>query len=60
MATTYHTYPALLYIGGRLAATEWSNANAEQAVAATLNYAPDAIILRVEGAIGHAPGGIAA
>lgn len=60
MAITYHTYPALLYTGGRLAATEWFNASAEQSVAATLNYEQDAIILRVEGAVGYAPGGIAA
>ena len=25
--TTYHTYPELVYDGGRLAATEWSHYN---------------------------------
>ena len=60
MATTFHTYPDLLYVGGRLAATAWLGASAEQAVVSTLRYDPDAIILRVEEAVGYAPGGIAA
>jgi len=64
MATTFHTYPDLLYARGRLAATAWLGASAEQAVVSTLRYDPDAIILRVEefasDAVGYAPGGIAA
>ena len=64
--TTLHTYSDLLHDGGRLAATVWDTRNVAGAVAATLRYDADAIILRVANsdgryvAIGHAPGGITA
>lgn len=64
--TTFHTYDDLLHDGGRLAATVWEVRNAADAVAATLRYDGDALILRVANAhgecvaIGHAPGGLAA
>ena len=61
--TTYHTYPELVYDGGRLAATEWSHYNhwnptPAEAVAATIEHDPDAIVLRVCQLRGLAPGGI--
>jgi hypothetical protein len=68
-ATTYHTYPDLLFTGGRLAATEWSDhpagcASLAEAVGATLRLDAEAVILRAvrgaETARGHAPGGLAA
>ena len=59
--TTYHTYPELIYCGGRLAATEWDgNPTAAEAVAATLRHDPEAVILRVAQLKGLAPGGIGA
>lgn len=61
--TTYHTYPELVHDGGRLAATEWAHYNywnptEVEAVAATINHDPDAIVLRVNKIRGFAPGGI--
>lgn len=57
--TTYHTYPELVYDGGRLAATEWEgNPTAAEAVEATLHLDPDAVVLRVCQLRGLAPGGI--
>ena len=64
--TTLHTYDDLLHDGGRLAATVWETRDAAKAVAATLRYDAEALILRVANAdgryvaIGHAPGGLAA
>ena len=63
--TTYSTWSDLIYDGGRLAPTTWGeNTTLAAAVAATLNYCPDAIVLRVgndrEMARGLAPGGLAA
>ena len=64
---TYHTYSDLLYTGGRLAACEWDyGCTPAEAVAATLEVDPEAVILRVTDArgrvdrqiIGFAPGGI--
>ena len=62
-ASTYHTYPDLLYIGGRLACTEWSpRCNTAEVVAATLRLDSEAVILRANTASGHyrglAPGGL--
>ena len=68
-ATTYHTYPDLLFTGGRLAATEWGDhpaacSSLAQAVAATLSLDAEAVVLEaVCGAVrarGHAPGGLGA
>jgi hypothetical protein len=58
--TTYHTYPDLVYCGGRLAATEYSpwNLTPADAVALTIDYEPEAIVLRVCQIRGLAPGGI--
>ena len=57
--TTLHTYPDLVYCGGRLAATEWGgNPTAAEAVAATLRLDSEAVILRVCKLRGLAPGGI--
>ena len=64
--TTLHAYSDLLHDGGRLAATVWDTRDVAGAVAATLRYDDQAIVLRVNDAngytvaIGHAPGGIAA
>lgn len=69
MFTTFHTYGDLVHVGGRLAATTWDawdgTATAADAVAATLRYHHDAVILRVtddnRGCVvrGYAPGGLA-
>jgi hypothetical protein len=45
--TTHHTYPDLLFTGGRLAATDWDSDNASRAVAATVRLDNDAVVLRV-------------
>ena len=64
--TTLHTYSDLLHDGGRLAAIVWDTRDVAGAVAATLRYDDQAIVLRVNDAngyplaTGHAPGGIAA
>ena len=63
--TTYHTYSDLIIDGGRLAATEWGGgASLADAVAATLRYDSEAIILRAvrgtEVVRGYAPAGLAA
>lgn len=55
---TFHTYPDLVHRGGRLAATEWPGATPAEAVAATLRVDPEAIILRANGVVGLAPGGL--
>lgn len=63
--TTLHTYDFLLHSGDRLAATTWDGADAATAVAATLRFDAEAIVLAVgdsQGrriATGHAPGGLA-
>jgi hypothetical protein len=68
-ATTYSTFPDLLTSGERLAATDWGShpagcASLGEAVTATLDLYPDAIILRAvrgsEAVRGLAPGGLAA
>ena len=58
--TTYHTYPHLIIDGGRLAAIEYSpwNLTPAEAVGATIDYEPEAIVLRVNQIKGFAPGGI--
>jgi hypothetical protein len=64
--TTLHVYPEFLHDGSRMAATVWSNGRptAAEAVAATIRYDSEAIVLRVANAdgryvaIGHAPGGL--
>lgn len=55
---TYHTYPDLVHRGGRLAATEWPGASLAEAVKATLGLDHEAIILRANGVVGLAPGGL--
>lgn len=62
MAYTFHTYAALVGTGDRLAATDWSNATAAQAVAATLRLDPSAVVLVATDHrrhVGLAPGGLA-
>lgn len=61
--TTHHTYPDLLFTGGRLAATDWDSDSHARAVAATVRGDADAIVLRVSvdgypHARGLMPGGI--
>jgi hypothetical protein len=62
--TTFHSYSDLMHCGGRLAATVWETRDVAGAVAATLRYDSEALILRVANAdgrcvaIGFAPGGI--
>ena len=63
MSSTFHTYPDLVHTGGRLACTEWAqDLTTSQAVAATLRYESQAVILRavtLEGySRGLAPGGL--
>lgn len=64
MATTYNTFPDLVYDGGRMAAVQWHGNDPTAAVAATLQQIPDAVILLVrtdsERLQGHGPGGLAA
>ena len=66
LMTTLQTYSDLLHDGSRLGARVWETRDVAGAVAATLRYDADAIILRVNDAngytvaTGHAPGGIAA
>jgi hypothetical protein len=55
---TYHTYPDLLITGGRLAITEWPDCSEAEAVAATLRYDSEAVILQCGETRGLAPGGI--
>jgi hypothetical protein len=62
--TTHHTYPNLLFSGGRLARTTWDSDTGTRAIGATLRGEPDAIVLliTVDGsavARGLAPGGLA-
>lgn len=63
-AHTFHTYPDLIFDGGRLAETIWASGNASAAVAATLRQDSDSIVLFVRvGANGPsiqglAPGGL--
>jgi hypothetical protein len=45
--TTHHTYPELLFSGGRLARTEWDSDTAARAIGATLRGEPDAVVLLV-------------
>ena len=64
--TTFHTYPDLLFDGGRLAATCWGGhptvSTLEQVVRATIAVDPDAVVLRASGTDGTArglmPGGL--
>jgi hypothetical protein len=45
---THHTYPDLLYRGGKLADCEWDGGqDPQQGVDATLAVSPEAVILRV-------------
>ena len=63
---TFHTYPDLLFDGGRLAATCWGGhptvLTVEQVVRATLAVEPEAVVLRASGTDGTArglmPGGL--
>ena len=64
MACTHNTYPDLLITGGRLARTEWPEATPAEALAATLRYDPEAIVLLITSPAGQpvrglAPGGLA-
>ena len=64
MLSTFHTYAELLHSGDRLAQTCWDDAGTlSEAVAATLRYSPDAVILRASAngqqLLGLAPGGLA-
>jgi hypothetical protein len=50
MFSTFHTYPELLMDRGRLAQSCWDHASdLGAAIAATLAYNPDAVILRATG-----------
>ena len=50
MFSTFHTYPELLIDRGRLAQSCWDHASdLGAAIAATLAYNPDAVILRATG-----------
>lgn len=64
MATTFHTYPDLLFDGGRPVQWRWAGWSVSQAVAATLEVDPEAVILRAQNDAetfrGLAPGGLAA
>ena len=57
---TFHTYPELLFDGGRLAATCWGGhptvLTVEQVVRATLAVEPEAVVLRASGIDGTARG----
>ena len=60
---TAHTYPELLFEGGRLALTRWKGpATCRQVVAAVVGRDPEAIIARARGTDGEArgcmPGGL--
>jgi hypothetical protein len=64
MISTFHTYAELLHSGDRLAQTCWDGAGTlGEAVAATVRYSPDAVILRASAngqqLLGLAPGGLA-
>ena len=58
--TTFHTYPQLLFDGGRLAATCWGDhptvSTVEQVVRATLAVDSEAVVLRASGIDGTARG----
>jgi len=64
--TTFHTYPDLLFDGGRLAATCWSGhptvSTLQQAVRATIAADSEVVVLRASGTDGTArglmPGGL--
>ena len=61
--TTYHTYPDLLFTGGRLAASEYPiRASMAQAVQITIDHDSQAVVLRATGYDGSArglmPGGL--
>jgi len=64
MASTHHTYPALLGQGGRLARSDWGYGSVAGAIAGTLRLDPQAVILAAtdgeEVLRGYAPGGMAA
>jgi len=57
---TFHTYPDLLFDGGRLAATCWGDhptvSTLEQVVCATITLEPGAVVLRASGIDGTARG----
>jgi len=57
---TFHTYPDLLFDGGRLAATCWNDhptvSTVEQVVRATLAVDSEAVVLRASGIDGTARG----
>ena len=64
MASTFNTYPELIAASGRHARTDWARATATDAVAATLQIDPTAIISRATDStgcalIGYMPGGLA-
>ena len=58
--TTFHTYPDLLFDGGRLAATCWGGhptvSTVKQAVCATIAVDSEAVVLRAVGTDGIAKG----
>ena len=58
--TTFHTYPDLLFDGGRLAATCWGDhptvSTLQQAVCATIAVDSEAVVLRASGTDGTAKG----
>jgi len=64
--TTFHTYPDLLFDGGRLAAKCWGDhptvSTLQQAVRATIAVDSEAVVLRASGTDGTArglmPGGL--
>jgi len=64
--TTFHTYSDLLFDGGRLAATCWTDhptvSTLEQVVRATIAVDSEAVVLRASGTDGTArglmPGGL--
>lgn len=62
IGTTFHTYAECHADGGRLAPTSWERCSPAQAVAATLRYEADAIVLRASdeysALIGFAPLGM--
>lgn len=61
MASTFNTYPDLLVDGGRLAETVWPNHTAAEAVKATTQADPEAIVLVAidhRRHVGLAPGGL--
>lgn len=57
---TFHTYPGLLFDGGRLAATCWGDhftvSTLEQVTRATIAVDSEAVVLRATGSDGTAKG----